>query len=93
MEATVKINSGKSNEEVFSFEIPTFEGSEKQIEFAENIFVNVVSGLFNMVAGKMQNEKVKAQYDMILAKLSTQTSAKFWIDNNGNNFQIIFKSI
>jgi hypothetical protein len=41
----------------------------------------------------MDNEKVKAQYNMIVAKLSAQTSAKFWIDNNGNNFQTIYKSI
>jgi hypothetical protein len=93
MKATVKTNSGKSNEEVFSFEIPTFEGSEKQIEFASNIFVEVMAGLCNMVTGKMDNEKVKAQYDMIIAKLSAQTSANFWIENKGENFQTIYKSI
>jgi len=93
MKTTVKTNLGKSNEEVFSFEIPTFEGSEKQIEFASSIFVEVISGLCNMVTGKMDNEKVKAQYDMIIAKLSAQTSAKFWIENKSENFQTIYKSI
>jgi hypothetical protein len=93
MKATVKTNHGKANEEVFTFDVPTFDGSEKQIEFATDIFVKVITGLCEMVTGKMDNEKVKAQYDMIIAKLSTQTSAKFWIDNNGDNFQNIFKSI
>jgi len=93
MNATIKTNVGKSNEEVFCFEIPELEGSEKQINWASEIFVNVISGLCNMVSGKMDNEKVKAQYDMILSKLSEQKSAKFWIDNRGNNFQIIYKSL
>jgi hypothetical protein len=93
MKATIKINVGRSNDEVFEFETPNFEGSEKQIAFATDIFVDVISGLCNMVAGKMSNEKVKAQYDMIMSKLSSQTSAKFWIDNRGNNFQTIYKSL
>ena len=93
MKATVKTNQGKANEEVFNFEVPTFEGSEKQVEWAEKIFVTVISGLCNMVAGKMDNEKIKDQYNMILTKLKTQTNAKFWIDNRNNNFQTIFKSI
>lgn len=93
MKATVKINSSKSNEEVFTFDVPEFDGSEKQISFATDIYVKVISGLCNMVAGKMHNEKVKAQYDMIIARLSAQASAKFWIDNKSCNFQDIFKLI
>ena len=93
MKATVTTNTASANPEVFSFEVPEMIGSEKQIEGAENIFVNVVTGLCNMVSGKMDNEKVKAQYDMIIAKLSAQTSAKFWIYNRGLNFQAIYKSI
>ena len=93
MKAIVKTNAGRSNEEIFSFEVPAFEGSEKQIALASSIYTQTITGLCNMVTGKMDNEKVKAQYDMIIAKLSAQTSAKFWIDNKGENFQTIFKSI
>jgi hypothetical protein len=93
MKATVKINARMSNEETFEFEVPQMIGSEKQIEWAEKIYVDIITGLCNMVAGKMQIEKAKAQYDMILAKLSAQTSAKFWIDNRGLNFQAIYKSL
>jgi len=93
MKATIKTNSGTSNEEIFVIEIPSFEGPEKQIEFATSIFVKTINGLCTMVSGKMGNEKVKAQYDMIIAKLSTAISAKFWIDNNGMNFQDIYKSL
>lgn len=93
MKATVTTNTASSTPEVFNFEVPEMVGSEKQIEWAENIFVNVVTGLCNMVSGKMQNEKVKAQYEMIIAKLANQTNAKFWIDNRGLNFQEIYKSI
>ena len=93
MKATIKINTASPMPETFEVEIPQMVGTEKQVEFASDIFVKIISGLCNMVAGKMGNEKVKAQYDMIVAKLSTQTSAKFWIDNNGNNFQVIFKSL
>ena len=93
MKATVKINVGMSNEEVFNFDVPEMTGSEKQIEWAQKIYVDVISGLCNMVVGKLTNEKVKAQYDMIISKLSGQTSAKFWIDNRGLNFQAIYKSI
>jgi len=92
MKVTIKTNKGRSNEEVFTFDVQ-FEGSEKQIEFACDIFATVISGLCDMVAGKMDNEKVKAQYDMIVAKLLTQTSAKFWIENRGLNFQAIYKSL
>lgn len=88
MKATVKTNG-----EVFTFEIPTFEGSEKQIDYATSIFNQTIAGLCNMCAGKMENENVKSQYETILAKLSAQTSAKFWIENKGLNFQTIYKSI
>ena len=91
--ATVKFNTGRSNEEIFTFEVPTFEGSEKQISFASSIYVKVVSGLCAVATGKMDNEKVKAQYETIISKLSAQTSAKFWIDHNGEGFQEVFKSI
>ena len=93
MNATVKTNKGRSNEETFTFEIPAFEGSEKQIKYATDIYVDVISGLCNMVTGKLTNDKAKAQYDMIIAKLSAQTSAKFWIENKGCNFQIIYKEL
>ena len=93
MKATIKINTASLIPETFEVEIPQMVGTEKQVEFASDIFVKIISGLCNMVSGKMGNEKVKAQYDMIVAKLSAQTSAKFWIDNNGNNFQVIFKSL
>lgn len=93
MIATIKTNAGKVNEEIFQIEMPNLEGSDKQIEAATCVFVDTVTGLCNMVSGKMGNDKVKAQYDMIIAKLSGQTSSKFWIENKGNNFQSIFKSI
>jgi len=93
MKATVKTNTASSAAESFEFEVPQMIGSEKQIEWAESIFVDVISGLCNMVSGKMQNANVKAQYDMILAKLSLQTSAKFWIDNRSLNFQTIYKML
>jgi len=93
MKATVKVHARMSNEETFEFEVPQMVGSEKQIEFASDIFVNIISGLCDMVAGKMGNENVKAQYNMILAKLTSQTSAKFWIENRGLNFQNIYKSL
>jgi hypothetical protein len=91
--ATIKTNKGRSNEESFTFDIPVFEGSEKQITWATNIFVDVMSSLCQMVTGKMDNENVKSQYDMILTKLQSQTSAKFWIDNRNENFQSIYKSL
>lgn len=42
MKAIVKTNVGRSNEEVFTFEIPQFIGSEKQIEFATSIFTQTI---------------------------------------------------
>lgn len=93
MKTTITFNKGKLNEEIFEIQIPEFEGSEKQIEWANQIFSEVVSGLCQMASGKMTNENVKSQYDMILAKLSSQKSAKFWIDNRSNNFQTIYKSL
>jgi hypothetical protein len=93
MKTTITTNTASSTPEIFSLEIPEMTGSEKQIEWAQSIFVNVITGLCNMVSGKMQNANVKAQYDMILAKLSAQTIAKFWIDNRGLNFQSIYKSL
>ena len=93
MKATVKVNANKVNEEIFTIEVPEFEGSEKQIKWAEKIFVDVIASLCTMCAGKMDNPKVKDQYNMIISKLSAQTSAKFWIDNNRENFQTIYKSL
>lgn len=92
MKATVKTNTAAVAES-FEFEVPQMIGSEKQIEWAESIFIDVISGLCDMVSGKMHNANVKAQYDMILAKLSLQTSAKFWIDNRSSNFQTIYKML
>lgn len=93
MTATIKVNASKINEEIFTIEVPKMEGSEKQIAWAEKIFVDVLRSLCEMCAGKMDNEKIKAQYDMIIEKLSTQTSAKFWIDNRCCTFSQIYKSL
>ena len=93
MKATVKTNTASRYPETFTFDVPEMVGSEKQIAWAEIIFIDVISGLCSMVSGKTHNENIKSQYDMILSKLSTQTSAKFWIDNKGSNFQTIYKSL
>lgn len=93
MKATIKTNVNTSREEMFEFDVPEMIGSEKQINWAENIFVDVISSLCGMAAGKMDNPSVKSQYDMILAKLQTVTDAKFWIENRSNNFQVIYKSL
>ena len=93
MKATVKTNTASSNPEIFEFDIPEMTGSEKQVEWANKIYIDIIAGLCNMVTGKMHNDNVKRQYDMIVAKLQTVKDAKFWIDNRNNNFQVIYKSL
>ena len=92
---TVTTSKGYLNEEVFNFEVPEFEGSEKQISWAEKIYTDCMTMFANFAHANMpkNNEKAKAQLEEIKRVLASQKSASFWIENRGEVAQDIYKSL
>lgn len=93
MRTTIKTNVNTSREEIFEFDVPKMIGTQKQADWAIEIFVDMMTSLCGMCSGKMGNPKIKKQYDEILSLFQTQTDATFWIENRDGNFQSVARKL
>ena len=84
------INKGNINEVRYSVESNSI-GSEKQINWANQIKANKISDVMMMIS--QHGIKVKDQAIEIADKINAVVDAKFWIDNRNNSWKEIVKSI
>jgi len=83
------INKGKIEEVKYQVS-DNNSGSEKQINWANNIKVEKIADIIGMIS---QNPKVKDQVLEIADKMNSIVDSKFWIDNRNNGWKEIAKSI
>ena len=93
MKAKVILNKATSQERVVEFDVPEMSGTEKQVKWAVDIFVDTVCGLLNMVGERINEPEIRTKYEEYLNVLSSQTSASWWINHRGLTWGQIYKEI
>lgn len=73
------INKGQANEREFEVNVCD-KGSEKQIEWANQIKLNKISDIFVMITQPGMSAKAE-EIIAVCEKMNSINDAKFWIDN------------
>jgi hypothetical protein len=87
----ITINENRSNQKTYVIANVT-EGSEKQIDWANDIKLTMISDIFMLLSQPGYDAK-ENQIIMYCDKLNSITSAKFWIENKSLTAKEILKSL